>query len=224
MAWIIQQNLHEPVDVLVQDIDAAHKREEELSTKLLASRPQYPPWHPEYVDFALFHAGIRHPPIKTPFEAQIVRFQKPLVGMFDTPIGRTVSASAIRLIEAVDPGAHRYVPLDLTMPDGSPVEEPHYILNVGHRADAIAIDESPNMTKRYPRPEEHPDWFWLYCPRGKYGDSAVYKDRVADLSIWYDWRLQEVFLSDQIVDLFIENGILRFEEKSPYYLFLLREV
>lgn len=234
MAWVILTDHHERVVLDEGDYEereAQVRRKMQLGKALLATLPQYPFWHPEHVKYGGLTSGFLHPSITPPFYASIERYQPPLLGMFRALPSFAVSAKAIELIESVDPGAHRYHPFDLTMADGSPTPEPYMLLNIGQRADTIALDANPHMVKRMHdkvvgnEPGTYPDW-WSYVIDNKrnYPTSAVYKDRAANLSIWYDYKLDEIMISDRLMVLFLDHSILRLEPEAPFHLWQLREV
>lgn len=231
MAWVMTNNIYDRVVLDEGDRDAQVRRKMQLSKALLETLPQHPFWHPEYVQFGDLTSGLLHPIITPPFFARIEKFQPPLLGMFDCIAGYAVSATAIELIESVDPRVHRYHPFNLTMADGSPTPEPYMLLNIGQRADTIALEASPHMVKVLPGatlddgPNKYPDWYrYRIDNKRNYPSSAVYKDKVKDLSIWYDYKLNEILICDELTELFLDHGILRLEEEAPYFLWQLREV
>lgn len=231
MAWVMTSNMHERVVLDEGDRDAQMRRKVQQSKAVLETLPRHPFWHPEHVKHGNLTSGLLHPTISPPFYGKIERFQAPLLGMFSSLAGYAVSATAIELIESVDPGVHRYHPFDLTMADGSTTPEPYMLLNIGKRADTIALEASPNIVKRMHdnmvgnEPGTYPDW-WSYVIDNKrnYPISAAYKDRVANLSIWYDYKLDKVMISDRLMALFLDHGILRLEPEAPFHLWQLREV
>lgn len=231
MAWVMTSNMHDRVLLDEGDRDAQVRRKMQLSSELLQTLPHYPFWHPNHVKHANLDSGFLHPTITPPFYAKIEKYQPPLLGMFRSVASYAVSATAIELIESVDPGVHRYHPFDLTMADGSPAAEPYFLLNIGQRADTIALEASPHMVKRMHdkmvgnEPGTHPDWYsYVIDKKQNYPTSAVYRNRVANLSIWYDYKLAQVMICDTLMALFLDHGILRLEEEPPYFLWQLREV
>lgn len=231
MAWVMTSNMHERVVLDEGDREAQVRRKMQLGKELLETLPQHPFWHPEHVRHGDLTSGLLHPTISPPFYAKVESFQAPLLGMFSSLAGYAVSATAVELIESVDPGVHRYHPFDLTMADGSPTPEPYMLLNIGQRADTIALEASPQMVKRMHdnivgnEPGTHPDW-WSYVIDNKqnYPTSAVYRERVANLSIWYDYKLRQVMICNRLMALFLDRGILRLEPEAPFHLWQLREV
>jgi hypothetical protein len=224
-------NIYERVVLDEGDGDTQARRSLQLSKELQKTLPQYPFWHPKHVQYADLTSGFLHPIITPPFYARIEKFQAPLLGMFRCVASYAVSATAIELTESVDPGVHRHHPFDLTMADGSPTPEPYMLLNIGQRADTIALEASPHMVKRMNDKMvgndlgTYPDWYdYVIDNKRNYPSSAVYKDKVKDLSIWYDHKLNEIMICDKLMALFIDHGILRLEEEAPYFLWQLREV
>ncbi|MGB7419021.1 MAG: DUF1629 domain-containing protein [Erythrobacter sp.] len=229
MAWVIESNMHERVVLDYGDREAQVARDLKIAEEFLETLPNFPFGHDKHVMFGDLTCGLIQPLITPPFYGTIERFEAPLLGMFRALPSFAVSQTAIDLIESVDPGVHRYHSFDLTMADGSPTPEPYKLLNIGQRADTIALEDSPNMVTYLPGLQDdgsnkYPQLYRYRRDGGTYSTVSIYKDRISDLSIWFDYKFDQIMICDELVSLFLEHGILRLEKESPYFLWQLREV
>ena len=61
---------------------------------------------------------------------------------FQTPGLWLISEAAKNVFEGLEPGVHRYYPVDVFLKNGTPVPTKHFVWDICRRIDAIRLEES----------------------------------------------------------------------------------
>jgi hypothetical protein len=147
---------------------------------------------------------LQKPPF--PLSLQIKKMSGPLPDKLpNDPLGEVNSAIKNK-IEQIEPGVHQFFPVDVFLPDGSK-DEPRWWMKVCNRVDAVALEQCEDVYEYRPKPEQYPNWMYYRSNWDKRTKIAVHKDRVAGKAMWYDWRIQKNFFSEELGQYFIDNGI-----------------
>lgn len=140
------------------------------------------------------------------FHGQITAIPAQLDDVFKSRIATLVTEAVRDKIEALEPGVHRFFPVELTMPDGTPTAQRYYGLNICVRLDAVDPDKSTGVRRYHVLPAKLPK-VWDYSFGGDKIEVAVRKSVIAGHAIWYDYRLCKAMVSDELADWFEAEGI-----------------
>jgi hypothetical protein len=167
-------------------------------------------------------AGIPIPPEIVPRRYVVTDKQVPVHGFFGCRNGTAVDDRMVAAVEAIEPGVHRFHPVEITMKaDGRPLPRPQFLLNCCTSIDAVDPEHSRVKIKRVLPEETHPD-LWYYALLGGSPSQpagpmklAVYRDRVAGRAMWWDNRFDSLFFSDALVAALQAAGVEGFD-LSPH--------
>lgn len=111
-----------------------------------------------------------------------------------------VSEEFRRVVEALEPRVHQYLPFKLFRKNGEPVGKQYYFLNICRQADAIDMELSDTYWTEDPFTDEPMELLRVD------GKVVVRKERIAGLHLWrgtggYQTR---VFFSDALMDAVLE--------------------
>lgn len=182
---------------------------------------------PNYVTRG-FHSGYPFPIPDFEFGVRIETKPRRLPMFLPLGFAYAIPQQIIDLIEAIEPGVHRYWPTDMTWEDGTAVAEKRWILNVCNRLDTLLPEVSQDMWVTKP-PVGEGDYvitarfFGLEKtdlaqrranPPSLFGS----KDRIDGHAIWLEYRLGSgnIYFSDPFVAALLPLGISGIE--LTYYL------
>ncbi|WP_333815983.1 imm11 family protein [Tabrizicola sp.] len=145
-------------------------------------------------------AGIPLPPEIVPRRYVVTDEKMPLHGFVNCVNGIAVDDRAVSAVEALEPGVHRFHPIEITMKaDGKPLPRPQLLLNCCTSVDAIDPANSMIKIKR-PLPEEtHPDLWYYERKMGGPLQLSVHRERITGRAMWWDNRFKRLFFSDALV-------------------------
>lgn len=165
--------------------------------------------------------GVEVPVDLLPTRFSVKGKKSPDFGFLTTGSGYLVDDRVRDAAEALEPGVHRFHPVDIKMEDGRPLARPHFLLNCCVRLDAIDPDNSlvtmlvppgpddpgiGRVTVHKPFPPE-PEEPWVYETLGTKRGLSVVKKKIAGHAIWWDWRCQRLFMSDTMVEAMQMAGV-----------------
>ena len=206
MAWLLQKSIR------IEDTPMAHWSPASVED-ILASNAEVvseysglSPDDPRYIKDGDAPVGLPLREPKTHREVVVDEMQGPLP---DAPMQTVVNDRIRTIIEKLEPCVHQFFPTVLTLPDGS---ESHgwWNMRMAHRLDAIAFDHCEDVYKYRPRPEEYPDWYYYRSNMDSRTKLAVRNNVIAGKAIWYDWRFQRSFISEELGQIFIDEGVRGF--------------
>ncbi|MFZ1469893.1 MAG: DUF1629 domain-containing protein [Paracoccaceae bacterium] len=153
-------------------------------------------------------AGIPVPPEIVPRRYVVTDAKMPVHGFFSCVNGIAVDDRMVTAVEALEPGVHRFHPVEITMQaDGKPLPRPQFLLNCCTSVDAIDPANSMIKIKRVLPEETHPD-LWYYARKmGGPLRLSVHRDRIAGRAMWWDNRLKRLFFSDALVAALQASGV-----------------
>lgn len=158
--------------------------------------------------------GWRYPDVIKPFGAQLEQQHGALIGILSTDYGYAISQRVIDMIEAIEPGVHHYLPLEILQPDGSVHPDKRWLLNICTRAEVV--DEEKSDVVRSPAPSDR--WF---TDRTKDRHIVLKAAETKRRAIWFEWRYQNlsalsVFVSDAFWDALQAAGVRGWEPNHSY--------
>ena len=153
-------------------------------------------------------AGIPIPPEIVPRHYLVTDKQMPVHGFFGCRNGTAVDDRTVAAVEAIEPGVHRFHPIEVTMKgDGRPLPRPQFLLNCCTSIDAVDPDHSRVKIKRVLPEETHPDLWYYARQMGGPLQLAVHRDRIAGRAMWWDNRFNRLFFSDALVAALQAAGV-----------------
>jgi hypothetical protein len=153
-------------------------------------------------------AGIPVPPEIVPRRYVVMDKKIPIHGFVNCVNGIAVDDRVVAAVEAIEPGVHRFHPIEITMKaDGKPLPRPQFLLNCCTSVDAIDPANSMIKIKRVLPEETHPD-LWYYAQKmGGPLQLSVHRDRIAGRAMWWDNRFNHLFFSDALVAALQAAGV-----------------
>lgn len=153
-------------------------------------------------------AGIPVPSEIVPRRYRVKDKQVPVHGFFSCMYGTAVDDRMVAAVEAIEPGVHRFHPVEITMKaDGRPLPRPQFLLNCCTSVDAVDPEHSRVKIKRVLPEETHPDLWYYARQMGGPLQLAVYRDRVAGRAMWWDNRFDSLFFSDALIAALQAAGV-----------------
>ena len=73
--------------------------------------------------------GVRFPPELVPRRFVIEGKRMPARGVFECVVALAVDDRFVDAVEALTPGVHQFLPIDITIKDGLPLARPQFLLN-----------------------------------------------------------------------------------------------
>lgn len=120
-----------------------------------------------------------------------------------------VSGRVKELIEHWETVSHHFVPLELSLIDGSIVTDQYYLFIAGDRVDAVALDASTDVKPKYLS-----DQFvrYTYPPKATI---ALRESVIKERHIWVDRYLlpTDIFISDALEAEFQKRGLKHYRTK-----------
>lgn len=219
MAWFYGSGSR-PIDCPVsKTLDGGLERRRDMGRRLKQELKQREPTNPyHFGTVLLLHDGFRFPPVDEPFRIRITGMSGPLPGHFGTNLGIAISMRMVDAIEALEPGIHNYVPLEVTMPDGSLVAENWFLLNICSRLDTIAVEQSEHIVETWPKPNCN-----LYFVGSKEG-AVAYANRIGDHALWCEYKSGDVIISNDLVNALITAGIFAYYGDRLDYIHPIKEI
>lgn len=147
------------------------------------------------------NAGFKFPQPDHPFRLQITSDHETLPPFLAARISWAVPQSVIDAIESLEPGVHRYWPVDITMKDGSKAE-PRWLLNICNRLDTISREHS-NVGEVGTDPK-----FSILVMRPDGPKRIVsHREKVGQHALWCEYKYQvAIVISNELAELFREIG------------------
>lgn len=144
-----------------------------------------------------------------PLRLRVISDHRNLPTFLSARIGWAIPQKVIDAIEALEPGVHRYWPVEITMKDGSKAE-PRWLLNICNRLETISPEHS-DVTVVGGKPERAsyvPNFSTLTVKHN--GDGPKYvtcrKDRIGTHAAWYEFRYGEIFFSNALMNSLRQIG------------------
>jgi hypothetical protein len=144
------------------------------------------------------------------FEPRVVTVRDrpiPLPEIISTPIGYLVSNKVRDEIERIEPGRHLFLSTVLEFDSGRREVDRWSYLVIRGRTDCIAIEACTRVQKKTFDPDM-PNFFRYYPESHPDTKLAVRRSCVAGRAIWYDYRIDRRFISDEFAE-FIQNEEIR---------------
>ena len=206
MAWYIStSNLDEdrPSARLTPETLAAYERAcAELTAEIRELPKDNPLWGIHSVDMI---TGYDVPE----FEPRVVAVKRraiPLPDVVSTSHDWLVSNKVRDEIERIEPGRHRLLPAVLEFDTGEREADLWSFLIIRGRADCIALEACVNVFKR----DYDPDllgFFRYLADWQKETIIAVHRSKIEGRAIWYDYRIDRRFISDEFADFIKRENI-----------------
>ena len=172
---------------------------------------------PDYPWFGVFDYppplyGWRWPDVGEPFRAQLEQHQGALIDILATDYGYAISQRLIDMIEAIEPGVHHYLPLEILQPDGSVHPDKRWLLNICARAEVVDMERSNVVWMK-----DTDGWF---TDRTKDRHIVLKAAEAKRRAIWFEWRYHaapsKVFISDAFWDALQAAGVRGWEPNDRY--------
>jgi hypothetical protein len=159
-------------------------------------------------------AKIPVPPEIVPRRYVVTDEKMPVHGFFSCVNGTAVDDRMVTAVGALEPGVHRFHPIEVTMKaDGKPLLRPQFLLNCCTSVDAVDPQNSRVAVRRVLPEETHPDLWYYTISGGSPSQPAgpmrlsVHRDRIAGRAMWWDNRFKELFFSDALVAALQAAGV-----------------
>jgi hypothetical protein len=137
--------------------------------------------------------GFAVPFLTPPLRIRLKSAGKRLPDVMPTAAGSAITQKVIDLIEDIEPGVHRYHPIEVMTKDGAPVAEARFLLNMCSRLDTIYVEKSNVF---YARDVD------MYLYGNGHRSIFVHKERVAGHAIWHEYKAARDFVSDAFAERF----------------------
>ena len=148
--------------------------------RLPMNSPEFPWWGSG--EFPNTMKGWRWPMPDAPFRTSLARVEGPLVDIVSSCFGAWgISERVIDMIEAIEPGVHQYLPLELLQPDGTVHPDRRWLLNVCTRAEVIDVERSNVMWLE-------PPMEYLFADASVDRRLVVKAEEASRRAIWFEWR------------------------------------
>jgi hypothetical protein len=144
------------------------------------------------------------------FEPRIVNVKRrpdPLPDIISTGNGWLVSNKVRGEIERIEPARHRFLSAVLEFDTGEREVGRWSFLIIRGRVDCVALEACVNVFKRVYNPGL-PDFFRYLADWGSKTIIAVQRSQIEGRAIWYDYRIDRRFISDEFAD-FIQREDIR---------------
>jgi hypothetical protein len=176
-------------------------------------RDRADPLYPRsYGDTLGFGSGILFPEPPAPLKIRITKL--PGSQLPDFLASLYVSDKIKAKVEEMEPGVHQFLPLEVEMPDGSITDKHYWIWCNMNMLDTLVLEKSKYMIEIWPNKEKMPN----YSRYQEYGDHinkptwALNKAVIAGKSKWVDYKLRQVFFSDDFANWLDAEGIKGWED------------
>jgi hypothetical protein len=143
-------------------------------------------------------AGIPFPPEIVPHRFQTEGNRAPVHSFFSCVVGTAVDDRFVAAVEALSPGVHQFIPVEITTKDGRALARPHFLLNCCTRIESIDPARSYGKIKGETDDEGNPSPHWYFNCNGSRKNQTVFKDRIAGHAMWWDIRASRLFVSDDL--------------------------
>lgn len=165
--------------------------------------------------------GFRYPLPVHPIRMNLRTEARSLPKLFGARLSWAVSQELIGIIEDLEPGVHRYWPIELFQPDGA-LTEPRWLVNICNRLDTIAVAQSDVVLLKTPKgtpTQIAPRFTPLVVSREGSGPQhlVMSKEKISSHCLWCEPLYgNHIFISDQLADAFRANGVdgLQFEMET----------
>ena len=153
-------------------------------------------------------AGVPVPFEVVPRRYVVTTKKMPVHGFFACRHGIAVDDRTVSAVEALEPGVHRFHPIEVTMKsDGKPLPRPQFLLNCCTSLDAVDPANSRIEITRVLPEETHPDLWYYTRKMGGPLQLSVHRDRIAGRAMWWDNRFKRLFFSDALVAALQAAGV-----------------
>lgn len=158
------------------------------------------------------NTGIEIPPDLVPRHFRLISKRPPKNGFFSCVVGTAVDDRFVASVEGIEPGAHRFLPIEIRTTEGTLLPRPHFLMNCCTQVDAVDPARSKVKIKRHPlEPEKYPD-IWYYSPIiGTFAEVTLYPDRIKGRAMWFDERLKRLIYADALMAALTAAGIDGFD-------------
>jgi len=179
-------------------------------SKLDTADPAFEPWSSRVSP----DMGIPFPDLEAPIRIQVTKLFAPLTDFVATFAGSAINKRVRDAIEVIEPGVHRYLPVEFTMPDGSPADS-YWILNIATRINSVAIDQSTGIEDVELYPNHLPGYREF---RGDLLRSrtilTLRSDVIRGRAIWWEAKLRRTIISNSFNEFIVENKVRGFERNT----------
>jgi hypothetical protein len=150
--------------------------------------------------------GFAVPFLIPPLRIRLKSAGKRLPDVMPTAAGSAITQKVIDLIEDIEPGVHRYHPIEVMTKDGAPVAEARFLLNICSRLDTIYVEKSDVFYR-----QDIDVILYGNGPRSVF----VHKEKVASHAIWVEYKIGDGFMSDAFANGFRARKMRGFQ--FPHY-------
>ncbi|MEP7350081.1 MAG: DUF1629 domain-containing protein [Sphingorhabdus sp.] len=203
MAWLMRKSIAREDSPMVNWTPETIEEILKSNAEVVARYPHLSMDHPEFLAKGGAATGHHTRMPERPHEAVVEELFGPLPDALTSSI---VNDRIKNAVEAIEPGVHQFIPTIITMPDGSR-DASWWAMRICHSIDAIAAEHCVDFHEYRPKPTEYPDYFLYRSNEDNRMRVAVYKDRLARKAIWWDWRFQHTFFSEQLGQYFLDNSV-----------------
>ena len=161
-----------------------------------------------------FGAGILFPEPPAPLKIRITKLPNDRLPDFLASL--YVSDKIKAKVEEIEPGVHQFLPLEVEMPDGSITDKRYWIWCNMNVLDTLVLDKSEFMRPYYFNKNKWPDYYeyeWF----GNHVNNPVWaisKTVISGKAKWVDYKLGQVFFSDEFANWLDGEGIKGWEDGS----------
>lgn len=203
MAWLMRKSISISESPHVDWSRETTNEILESNAREVAKYAACPPGHPNYFKQGGVPVGLPREMPSKPFEAVIRELDGPLP---DAITSQLVSSRIKAMIEKLEPGVHQFIPTVITKPSGDQSHD-WWTMIICNRVDAIVLEQCTDVFEYRPKPEQFPDWYYYRSNEDKNTTLVVSKAATQGMAIWYDWRFQREFFSEELGQIFMREGV-----------------
>ncbi|WP_427969998.1 imm11 family protein [Altererythrobacter sp.] len=199
------------------------------------------PLHPAYSDSLWQHPshGVRCPMPDRPLEFRVDYFDPPLRSLFGCCWGIAINNAARDALEALEPGVHQYLPMELTHKSGKAITDEFWMLNIGQRLDTCSPEHSPHMVEEFqevrnprmmlPNGDNVISRYTTGRPWHKGGppiwrDLCLFAEKRAGRHLWYEYKMRSKFMSNELFEAWSGIGAVTYKDELMDNLHPVREI
>jgi hypothetical protein len=206
MAWLMQKSISVADSPMVRWTPETIDRILKATGAVEALYSHLPLDHPDHMAKGSAAVGRHIAMPDVPYQAVIEELHGPLPDAISSSI---VNNRIKYAVEAIEPNVHQFIPTTLILPDGSR-DTSWWAMRFCNKIDAIAFEHCADLYEYRPWIDRYPDYYWYRSNEDSRMSVAVYKDRVAGKAIWWDWRFQHDFMSEDLGQYFLDHEIRGF--------------
>lgn len=95
--------------------------------------------------------------------------------------------------------------MEVLLEDGT-IDKSRWLMHICNRVDAIALEHCADVYEYRPKPDQHPGWYYYRSNFDSRTRIAVRRSIISGKALWYDLRLQQFLLGQELGQFLIENG------------------